>query len=402
MYVGRRHVAKVEIQQVLAFVCKHCQYRSDALVSATGRGTGRSPFFLDEAGASERAAERAEADARGNLLETLALASCPKCGRRDGGAHAWSIFKALHAGVVIAEHDRAALERLCRYGARPAFAHERLAWTEDGRIAYRLKRPWPDGRTELVLPPVAFLRRLCGIIPLPRRHLVRFSGIFGPAAKDRAKLRALVPAAEAAEPDCAATAPRRRGRVPWAELLRRVFADDVLQCPCGGRRGVLAVVTDPAIARTLLVALDLPHLAAAFAPARAPPQVELAWDNPASRARAPAPGHPRPRSAQVCPHADRTSAPSQPPRVQVTRFRPGDQPARAFGRRKRRLSVLRAVEIELCYPETWELAARRLGWSCWSSRAATTIASSRSARSIRTAARAPRARPSRARAGRAR
>jgi hypothetical protein len=30
------------------------------------------------------------------------------------------------------------------------------------RVA-RLKRPWRDGRTELVLPPVAFLRRLCGI-----------------------------------------------------------------------------------------------------------------------------------------------------------------------------------------------------------------------------------------------
>ena len=44
-------------------------------------------------------------------------------------------------------------------------AHSQL----DGRIAYRLKRAWPDGRTELVLPPVAFLRRLCGIIPPPRR-----------------------------------------------------------------------------------------------------------------------------------------------------------------------------------------------------------------------------------------
>ena len=76
----------------------------------------------------------------------------------------------LHAGVVIADHDREALERLCRYDARPAFAQERLAWTDDGRIAYRLKRPWPDGRTELVLEPVAFLRRLCGIIPPPRRH----------------------------------------------------------------------------------------------------------------------------------------------------------------------------------------------------------------------------------------
>jgi hypothetical protein len=40
----------------------------------------------------------------------------------------------LHAAVVIADHDRDALERLCRYGARPAFAQDRLAWTDDDRI----------------------------------------------------------------------------------------------------------------------------------------------------------------------------------------------------------------------------------------------------------------------------
>jgi hypothetical protein len=85
---------------------------------------------------------------------------------------AWHEGFSLHAAVVIADHDRDALERLCRYGARPAFAQDRLAWTEDGRIVYRLKRPWIDGRTELVLPPVAFLRRLCGIVPPPRRHLL--------------------------------------------------------------------------------------------------------------------------------------------------------------------------------------------------------------------------------------
>jgi hypothetical protein len=194
---------------------------------------------------------------------------------------AWSEGFSLHAGVVIAEHDRDALERLCRYGARPAFAQERLAWTDDGRIAYRLKRPWPDGRTALVMPPVAFLRRLCGIIPPPRRHLVRYSGVFGPAAKHRSKLRALVPVHDAPEPErCASDArPPRTGRLPWADLLRRVFADDVLHCPCGGRRSVIAVVTDPAVARTLLVALALPHQPAAFAPARDPPQVELVWDD---------------------------------------------------------------------------------------------------------------------------
>ena len=95
---------------------------------------------------------------------------------------AWSEGFSLHAGVLIADHDRDALERLCRYGARPAFAQERLAWTD-------------DGRTELVMPPVAFLRRLCGIILPPRRHLVRYSGVFGPAAKARGRLRRACPRA---------------------------------------------------------------------------------------------------------------------------------------------------------------------------------------------------------------
>ncbi|MBA3391020.1 MAG: transposase [Deltaproteobacteria bacterium] len=38
---------------------------------------------------------------------------------------------------------------------------------------YKLKRPWADGRTHLVMEPVAFLWRLVGIIPPPRQHLVR-------------------------------------------------------------------------------------------------------------------------------------------------------------------------------------------------------------------------------------
>jgi hypothetical protein len=38
-------------------------------------------------------------------------------------------------------------------------------------------------------------------------------------------------------------------------------------------------VTDPALARTLLAALRLPHEPTAFALARAPPQAELDWDN---------------------------------------------------------------------------------------------------------------------------
>ena len=112
-------------------------------------------------------------------------------------------------------------------------------------------------------------------------------GVFGPAAKARSKLRALIPVVDthdAASPRCSAPAAPialRARRLPWADLLRRVFAEDVLACPCGGRRGVTAFVTDERLARSLLTALGQPADPAAFAPARDPPQAELAWDEPA-------------------------------------------------------------------------------------------------------------------------
>jgi len=79
----------------------------------------------------------------------------------------------LHAAVQIGEHDREGLERLCRYGARPAFAGERITLTEGGLVSYRLKKRWPDGRTHLRLSPTAFLRRLAGILPPPRARRPR-------------------------------------------------------------------------------------------------------------------------------------------------------------------------------------------------------------------------------------
>jgi len=64
----------------------------------------------------------------------------------------------------------------------------------------------------------------------------------------RAQLRALVPARGGEPPPAAATpsGSTRAGRVPWAELLRRVFATDVLSCPCGSAiaRAVLGVLVE--------------------------------------------------------------------------------------------------------------------------------------------------------------
>ena len=65
---------------------------------------------------------------------------------------------------------RAGLARLLAYGARGPIALERLGTLPDGRLTYQLKRPLPDGRTELVLQPTELLRKLATLVPPPRRN----------------------------------------------------------------------------------------------------------------------------------------------------------------------------------------------------------------------------------------
>ena len=71
----------------------------------------------------------------------------------------------LHANTHLHENAKQAVERLCRYGARGALALERLSRAEDGRIAYRMKCPLPDGTTHLLFTGLALLRRLASLVP---------------------------------------------------------------------------------------------------------------------------------------------------------------------------------------------------------------------------------------------
>ena len=60
--------------------------------------------------------------------------------------------------------------------------------------------------------------------------------------------------------------------------MKRVFEIDALSCPCcGGRRKLIALLTDGAVVRKILEHLGLPTTAPSLAPARAPPEPELAW-----------------------------------------------------------------------------------------------------------------------------
>jgi hypothetical protein len=88
----------------------------------------------------------------------------------------------VHANVSIPAHDRMRLERLRRYAARPAVATERLSELPDGRLLYRLKRPWRNGTTAVIFEPQDLLAKLAALVPAPRVHLVRFHGILGPGS----------------------------------------------------------------------------------------------------------------------------------------------------------------------------------------------------------------------------
>ncbi len=228
----------------------------------------------------------------------------------------------LHANVAVPARDRRRLERLCRYVARPPVASERLSRLQDGRLLYRLKHRWRDGTTHVVFEPQELVERLAALVPPPRFHLVRYHGIFGPCASERDRV---VPAhrgdrTEHALADCSGRASREQsqpgdaglpGAVPahsvhrpreprtaevrrtehgpepagpdanpvpprrltWAELLRRVFAIDVLACPrCGGRMRVLAAIHPPDAAVAILDCLGLAS--------RAPPPLPARSDDP--------------------------------------------------------------------------------------------------------------------------
>ena len=191
----------------------------------------------------------------------------------------------LHAAVHVAAHDRDRLEHLCRYIARPPFAAERLSLTPSGRVLHELRRAWRDGTTHVVFEPMVFLERLAALIPPPRVHQQTYHGVLAPSSSWRDEV--VIPRPSPPHPlrsstgDSSGASKRPPHRYLWSELMRRVFGIDVLRCTrCGSRRSrrrLVSLITE----RTVIVRI-LAHLALAtdpppVQPARAPPQLELAF-----------------------------------------------------------------------------------------------------------------------------
>lgn len=135
----------------------------------------------------------------------------------------------LHAAVWVRAHERGRLEKLCRYITRPAISDERIKLDETGQVRLRLKTPWRDGTTHLVMSPLQFMWRLAALVPRPRLHLIRFHGVLAPNAKLRAR------------------------------LLKRVFDIDMRDCPnCGTRElKMVAPIVERAVIAVILAHLGL-------------------------------------------------------------------------------------------------------------------------------------------------
>ena len=136
-----------------------------------------------------------------------------------------------------------------------------------------MKAPWRDGTTHVIMSDGELLEKLAALVPAPRFHLVRYFGILASAAKQRASIVPLPPPASTAQScqhrNIAEEQNPRPRNYKWSQLMARVFALDVLECPrCGAQMRILAAIEDPVVARKILDFLGLPSRPPPVAPAR--------------------------------------------------------------------------------------------------------------------------------------
>jgi len=184
-----------------------------------------------------------------------------------------------------------------------------------------------SGALLLLLTPDQLLARIATLVPPPRTRAIRYHGVFAPNSEDRARVVPggggepgqpvpehfptparppaalqpvvaptwpagpspfqLLPPAAPVTDDPARLSPRYR--VPWAELLRKVFSLDVLDCPqCGGRMELIAFIAAAGVAKRILEHLGLPSTGPPVARSPAPEEtfdpgpgydgVDSTWD----------------------------------------------------------------------------------------------------------------------------
>jgi hypothetical protein len=258
----------------------------------------------------EAAVAQVQADLRRRILRAfVGRGLLESCDAKEMLAYQHSGFS-VDAGVRIEADDRAALERLLRYCARPPFAMDRLR-KEGTALVYRCAKqhsePGSDKRgakvDELHLTPLELIARIAALVPPPRTHRHRYFGVLAPNSPLRAAVTALATPAQPAKqvvvqtepanmsegapgvapldhasPSTPEPAPPKRSPAHylWAVLIARIYEVFPLLCPlCGGQMRLIAFITEGTQIRRILdhigVDSEPPHIS----PARGPPL----WDD---------------------------------------------------------------------------------------------------------------------------
>jgi hypothetical protein len=124
------------------------------------------------------------------------------------------------------------------------------------------------------MDPLSLLCRLATSVPPPRFHTVKYAGVLAPASPWRSRIAPqpkLPP--QASESQESELLPKPAGTYrAWAELLKRTFDIDVLECPnCHGRMKLLAMITAGKSIERYLAKLGEPTDVPGRSPSRGPP-----------------------------------------------------------------------------------------------------------------------------------
>lgn len=223
-----------------------------------------------------------QAQARRRILRTFVRRGLiEKCDAEEmaGWEHGGGF--SVDAAVRIEGNDRAGLERLLRYCARPPFALEHLHQSDAEHLVYHCPKPRPDGPRDLVLTPLELIDRIAALVPRPRTHRHRYYGVLAPNAPLRSAVTALAPAAVPPAPTSAAndeqTSHRAVARYLWAMLLARIYEAFPLLCPiCHAEMRIIAFINEAPTVKKILEHIGESSQPPRIAPARGPPLWEAA------------------------------------------------------------------------------------------------------------------------------
>ena len=293
---------QVLLEQQYQLQCRHYQQLPDprvwGVVEMAGQPVGRlylqlrehSLHLLDlillpafqQQGLGSALLRAVQAQARRRILRTFVRRGLiEKCDAEEmaGWEHGGGF--SVDAAVRIEGNDRAGLERLLRYCARPPFALEHLHQSDAEHLVYHCPKPRPDGPRDLVLTPLELIDRIAALVPRPRTHRHRYYGVLAPNAPLRSAVTALAPAAVPPAPTSSAndeqTSHRAVARYLWAMLLARIYEAFPLLCPiCHAEMRIIAFINEAPTVKKILEHIGESSQPPRIAPARGPPLWEAA------------------------------------------------------------------------------------------------------------------------------